>query len=75
MVEAHVTTVPFVSSSRKTLRREKGSVPKVAEACGCPGNSDNIRFTVAYCGELSNGSKPHTDLFLGGFWDFAVADS
>ena len=34
MIEAHVTTVPFVSSPRKTLRREKGSVPKVGEACG-----------------------------------------
>lgn len=48
MIEVRVTRLPPVPNFRMVLQTGKGIVPKGVEAKDCPGNTENIRFTVAF---------------------------
>jgi hypothetical protein len=61
MIEVRVTRLPLAPSFRKALQTGKGIVPKGTCAKGYPGNSENIRFTVAFAESYRNDLK-------GRFW-------
>lgn len=72
MIEVRMTTVSLASSIFARSQAGKGSMPKAVEAQGPPGNSENIRFTVAFCGELSKNKQERSYALCISFW---VADS
>lgn len=68
MIEARVTGLPLVPSFRKALQTGKGIAPKGATAKGYPGNSENIRFTVAFAESYRNDLKRPARAYFADFY-------